>query len=34
MDDRRRLAADGGRYYYGVYIETRGAPVEIETMPG
>ena len=25
---------DDGRQYYGVYIETDGAPMEIETMPG
>ena len=25
---------DDGRQYYGVYIETDGAPLEIETMPG
>ena len=28
------LGMDEGRQYYGVYIETDGAPIEIGTMPG
>lgn len=34
LDDKRHVADDGGRFYYGVYLETNGAPIEIETMPG
>ena len=28
------MGMDDGRQYYGVYLETGGAPVEIEVMPG